>query len=65
MVSLQLGIQILYLDEISELTTTLIIGEFKDMNRFDNIKQLTAYYGLNLTIRQSGSSLNSGYHISK
>lgn len=53
------------IEGIGELTTALIIGELKDINRFDNIKQLTAYCGLDPIIRQSGSSLNSGGHISK
>jgi len=53
------------IEGIGELTTALIIGELKDINRFNNIKQLTAYCGLDPTIRQSGSSLNIGGHISK
>ena len=53
------------IEGIGELTTALIIGELKDINRFDNIKQLTAYCGLDPTIRQSGTSLNYGGHISK
>lgn len=53
------------IEGIGELTAALIIGELKDINRFNNIKQLTAYCGLDPTIRQSGLSLNVGGHISK
>ena len=48
-----------------ELTTSLVIAELKDINRFKNIKQLTAYCGLDPSIRQSGSSVNGKGHISK
>ncbi|MGI6329584.1 MAG: IS110 family transposase [Bacilli bacterium] len=48
-----------------ELTTALIIAELKDINRFNNIKELTAYCGLDPTIKQSGSSVNGKGHISK
>jgi hypothetical protein len=48
-----------------ELTTALVIAELKDINRFNNIKELTAYCGLDPTIKQSGSSVNGKGHISK
>ena len=48
-----------------ELTTALVIAELKDINRFNNIKELTAYCGLDPSIRQSGSSVNGKGHISK
>lgn len=53
------------IEGIGELTTSLIIGELKDINRFNNIKELTAYCGLDPSIRQSGSSINVRGHISK
>ena len=48
-----------------EFTTSLIIAELKDINRFNNIKELTAYCGLDPSIKQSGSSVNGKGHISK
>ena len=48
-----------------ELTTALVIAELKDINRFNNIKELTAYCGLDPSIKQSGSSVNGKGHISK
>jgi len=48
-----------------ELTTALVIAELKDINRFNNIKQLTAYCGLDPSVKQSGSSVNGKGHISK
>ena len=53
------------IEGIGELTTSLIIGELKDINRFNNIKQVTAYCGLDPSIKQSGSSINGKGHISK
>ena len=50
---------------IGEFTTSLIIAELGDIARFDNIKQLTAYCGLDPSIKQSGSSINIGGPISK
>ena len=50
---------------IGELTTALIIAELKDINRFNNIKELTAYCGLDPSIKQSGSSVKAPGHISK
>ncbi len=53
------------IEGIGELTTALIIAELKDINRFNNIKELTAYCGLDPSIKQSGSSINGKGHISK
>lgn len=50
---------------LGDLTTALIIAELKDINRFNNIKELTAYCGLDPSIKQSGSSVNDKGHISK
>ena len=50
---------------LGEFTTALIIAELKDITRFNNIKELTAYCGLDPSIRQSGSSVNGKGHISK
>lgn len=43
---------------IGEFTTSIIIAELGDINRFNNIKELTAYCGLDLSIKQSGKSVN-------
>ena len=53
------------LDGIGEFTSALIIAELGDISRFDNIKQLTAYCGLDPSIKQSGSSINVNGPISK
>jgi len=50
---------------LGELTTALIIAELKDIPRFNNIKEITAYCGLDPSIKQSGASVNSRGHISK
>ena len=50
---------------IGEFTTSLIIAELGDISRFDNIKQLTAYCGLDPSIKQSGKSINIKGPISK
>ena len=50
---------------IGEFTAALIIAELGDISRFNNIKQLTAYCGLDPSIKQSGSSINIGGPISK
>ena len=50
---------------IGEFTTSLIIGEIGDINRFKNIKELTAYCGLDPSIKQSGKSINIKGPISK
>lgn len=39
---------------IDEFTTSIIIAELGDINRFNNIKELTAYCGLDPSIKQSG-----------
>ena len=50
---------------IGELMTSIIIAELGDINRFNNIKELTAYCGLDPSIKQSGKSVNVHGPISK
>ena len=50
---------------IGEFTTAIIIAELGDINRFNNIKELTAYCGLDPSIKQSGKSVNFNGPISK
>ena len=50
---------------IGEITTSIIIAELGDINRFNNIKELTAYCGLDPSIKQSGKSINIHGPISK
>lgn len=50
---------------IGETSTAKIIAELGDINRFDNIKQLNAFCGLDPTIVQSGKSINYHGPISK
>ena len=50
---------------IGEFTTSIIIAELGDINRFHNIKELTAYCGLDPSITQSGKSVNVHGPISK
>ena len=50
---------------IGELMTSIIIAELGDINRFNNIKELTAYCGLDPSIKQSGKSINVHGPISK
>ena len=50
---------------IGEFTTAIIIAELGDINRFNNIKELTAYCGLDPTIKQSGKTINTHGPISK
>lgn len=50
---------------IGEFTTAIIIAELGDINRFNNIKELTAYCGLDPSIKQSGKSINIHGPISK
>ena len=50
---------------IGEFTTSIIIAELGDINRFHNIKELTAYCGLDPSIKQSGKSVNVHGPISK
>ena len=50
---------------IGELMTSIIIAELGDINRFNNIKELTAYCGLDPSVKQSGKSINVHGPISK
>lgn len=50
---------------IGETSTAQIITELGDINRFENIKQLNAFCGLDPTIVQSGKSINYNGPISK
>ena len=50
---------------IGDFTTSLIIAELGDINRFNNIKQLTTYCGLAPSIKQDGKSINIKGPISK
>lgn len=50
---------------IGEFTTSIIIAELGDINRFNNIKELTAYCGLDPSIKQSDTSINVHDPISK
>ncbi len=50
---------------IGEFTASTIIAELGDINRFNNIKELTAYCGLDPSIKQSGKSINVKGPISK
>ena len=50
---------------VGETSTAQIIAELGDINRFENIKQLNAFCGLDPTIIQSGKSINYNGPISK
>lgn len=50
---------------IGEFTASIILAELGDINRFNNIKELTAYCGLDPSIKQSGKSVNINGPISK
>lgn len=50
---------------IGEFTASIIIAELGDINRFNNIKELTAYCGLDPSIKQSGKSIDVKGPISK
>ena len=50
---------------IGEISTAQIIAELGDINRFENIKQLNAFCGLDPTIIQSDKSINYNGPISK
>lgn len=50
---------------IGEFTASIIIAELGDINRFNNIKELTAYCGLDPSIKQSGKSVDIHGPISK
>ena len=46
-------------------TASVFLAEIGDVSRFDNVKQLTAFLGLDAQDRQSGTSVNRPAHISK
>lgn len=50
---------------IGEFTASIIISELGNINRFNNIKELTAYCGLDPSIKQSGKSIDIHGPISK
>lgn len=50
---------------IGDFTTSILIAELGDINRFNNIKELTAYCGLDPSIKQSGRSIDVHGPISK
>ena len=50
---------------IGEFTTSIIIAEIGDINRFNNIKKLTAYCRLDPSIKHSGKSVDIHGPISK
>ena len=50
---------------IGEFSASIIIAELGDINRFNNIKELTAYCGLDPSIKQSGRSIDIHGPISK
>ena len=50
---------------ISTVTASLLLAELNDFSRFDNVKQLTAFFGLDAQDFQSGSSVKRPAHISK
>lgn len=50
---------------IGEATASLFLAEVGDVSRFDNIKQLTAFFGLDPQDWQSGTSVHRPAHISK
>src|SRR5574344_1692769 len=50
---------------LGEFTTSLIIAELGEINRFKNIKELTAYCGLDPSIKQSDKPINIKGPISK
>jgi len=50
---------------IGQWTALTILSEIPDIEMFDHVKQLTAYAGLNPSVRQSGTSVNGRGSISK
>ena len=50
---------------IGEFIASILIAELGDINRFNNIKELTAYCGLDPSIKQSGRSIDIHGPISK
>jgi len=58
------GTHLLSIPGIGKLTAGVILGEWGDISRFKNLKQLTAYAGLDPSVAQSGRSKRTG-RISK
>jgi len=56
---------ILSIPGIGELSASLLLAELKDVTRFNNVKQINAYCGLDPSIIQSGKSVNYHGPISK
>ena len=50
---------------VAFLTAATIRAELGDLRRFEKARQLTAFAGLNPSLRQSGSSVHGRPHISK
>ncbi len=50
---------------LGDLTAAKLLAECRDIRRFDNVRQLVAFAGLNPKHRQSGSSVRGYPHISK
>jgi transposase len=50
---------------IGQWTALSVLSEVPDIDLFDHVKQLTAYAGLNPSVRQSGTSVNGRGSISK
>lgn len=50
---------------IGEVTASLFLAEIGDASRFNNVKQLTAFIGLDAQDWQSGTSVHRPSHISK
>lgn len=50
---------------ISNITSAHFLSEIKDISRFQNSNKLSAYAGIDPSIKQSGSSINSKGKISK
>lgn len=50
---------------ISNITSAHFLAEIKDINRFQNSNKLSAYAGIDPSIKQSGSTINSKGKITK
>jgi len=50
---------------IASTTAITLLGELPDLSTFESAKQLSAYAGLNPSIRSSGSSVKGKSHLSK
>ena len=50
---------------IGRLTAAKLMAEYGDMRRFDDVRQVVAFAGLNPKHRQSGTSIRGKTHISK